>query len=222
MDRVDQAGRAGRKGRALPCFMSLWPGLPGLWRHGSWIGLLQALAFAFLLQVTVFTSLIWPESLGMAANAVVWFCVLGFWVLFAAPVFMRALAAWRGGFSTANFEHLFIAAQREYLRGNWHQAERNLTRLLSHDSGDVDARLMLASLFRHAGRPVAAKEQLDLLVESPDSSRWNFEVLHERSMLSRAISSSDIEDDPDRDGNDAARDVTDGDMPGNESEPQAA
>ena len=221
MDRVDQSGRAGRRGRLLPCFVSLWPGLPRLWRHGSWIGLAQALAFAFLLQVTVFTSLIWPESLGMAAMAVVWFCVLGFWALFAAPVFMRALAAWRGGFSTVDFEHLFIAAQGEYLRGNWHQAERNLTRLLSLDSGDVDARLMLASLFRHAGRPVAAKEQLDRLVESPDSAKWDFEVLHERSMLSRAISSSNREDESGGEGNGAAEDVLDGEMPDSEN-PQAA
>jgi hypothetical protein len=45
---------------------------------------------------------------------------------------------------------------------------------------------MLASLFRHVGRPVAAKEQLDHLVESSGSEKWNFEIFHERLKLARA------------------------------------
>lgn len=180
MDRSDRAGRA------VPCLLSLWPGLPQLWRQGSWLGLAQSLAFAFLLQLTVLTSLLWPESVSWVSRAVVWFCVIGFWLLFAAPGFGRALAAWRGGFSSVDSEHLFVAAQREYLRGNWHQAEQLLAELLGKDSGDVDARFLLASLYRHAGRQVAAKENLDRLVESHGSEKWSFEVFHERLQLARA------------------------------------
>ena len=186
MDRVGQTDRTDHIGRALPCLMSVWPGLPQLWQSGKWTGMVKALAFAFLLQVTVVTTLIWPESIGWGARAVVWFCVIGFWLLFAAPRFAQAWSDWRGGYSLANFEHLFIAAQREYLKGNWHKAERKLAKLLELDSGDVDARLMLASLFRHAGRREAAKQHLDRLVQSPNSAKWNFEVFQERLLLARA------------------------------------
>jgi hypothetical protein len=135
--------------------------------------------------MSVFTTLIWPESVGPLSRAVVWFCVLGFWLLFAAPEFGRAASVFAGGFSTADREHLFIGAQREYLRGNWFQSERMLQQLLELDAGDVDARFLMASLNRHTGRLTAAAEQLSRLIESPGSDKWKFEILQERLILAR-------------------------------------
>ncbi len=169
----------------IPCVMSLWPGLPRLWRVGSWYGLAQALGFAFLLQLTVVTSLIWTETLGPMARAVVWFFVLVYWLFAAGPSFKRAALSFKGGFSSFDREHLFQAAQKEYLRGNWQQAEQLLGQQLAADAGDVEARLYLATLFRHIGRHDAAREQLDHLEEGHGWGKWTFEVIRERAGLAR-------------------------------------
>ena len=174
-----------RWSRIAPCFLALWPGLPKLWWFGSLMGLAQALGFALLLQLTVFTTFIWPETIGSLSRAVVWFCVLGFWLLFAAPVFGRATAVLSGGFAVGDREHLFRDAQREYLKGNWLQAERVLRRLLELDAGDVDSRLLLATLYRRVGRLAAAGEEMGRLAESHGSSKWRFEILQEGMNLAR-------------------------------------
>ena len=155
-----------RWGRIAPGISSLWPGLPQLWRFGSIWGLIQALGFAMLLQLTVFTTLIWPETISPVSRGVVWFCVLGFWLLFAAPGFGHALAVLWGQAASVDREHLFRSGQREYLRGNWLSAERLLRQSLDMDAGDVEARLTLTSLYRRIGRVGEARQQLDRLIES--------------------------------------------------------
>ena len=50
-----------------------------------------------------------------------------------------------------------------YLKGDYYQAERVLEGLLRRNLRDVDARLMLATLLRHAGRLDEAAGQLDTL-----------------------------------------------------------
>jgi len=188
-----------RWGRLKPCVMAIWPGLPRLWREGSVLGLIQALGFALLLQLAVFTTLIWSETIRPVSRGVVCFCVLGFWLLFALPAVSRALAVFGGGFAVHDREHLFQVAQREYLRGNWLQAERSLRQLLESDAGDVDARLMLSTLYRHVGRLSAASEQLGVLAESHGSDKWKFEMFTERLSLARLHRSSRDTSDGDSD-----------------------
>lgn len=177
-----------RWGRVASCLGSLWPGLPRLWRHGSLVGLFEALTFAMLLQVAIVTTVIWPETIGLTPRVVVWFCVVGFWLIFAARAFSHSLVILSGGFAadtTAEREDLFRQAQREYLRGEWFQSERLLNELLGLDAGDSDARLLLATLHRHVGRWDAAKEELDRLDLTPNGDKWRFEILQERLSLVR-------------------------------------
>ncbi len=176
-----------RWGRIVPCMLSLWPGLPQLWRFGSISGLIQALSFAFLLQLTVFTTLIWPETIGPLSRGVVWFCVFGFWLLFAAPGCGHAMAVCWGQSTSVDHEHLFRTAQREYLRGSWPAAERSLRQLLGLDAGDVEARLMLTSLYRRIGRVAEARQELDRLVETYGSEKWSFEIRQERLLIRQSI-----------------------------------
>ena len=57
----------------------------------------------------------------------------------------------------------FPDAVQYYLKGDYYQAEDVLERLIETNTGDADARLMLATLLRHAGRFDEAIGQLDLL-----------------------------------------------------------
>ena len=60
-------------------------------------------------------------------------------------------------------DHWFREAQAAYLAGDWVSAEQTLLKLLKHDPRDAEARLMLATLWRHEGRRDAAAEELDRL-----------------------------------------------------------
>lgn len=176
-----------RRGRATSCLMALWPGLPPLWVRGCWRGMCQAVGFSILLQLTILTTVIWPESLTLVSRVVVWFCAVGFWSVFAAPEFGQAMAGWSRGFrAAAAQEPLFHEAQREYLRGNWHRAEKLVRRLLDSDRADLEARLLLATLYRRVGRLEAAGQELDRVTGLPGARRWAWELSGERRRLHEA------------------------------------
>jgi thioredoxin-like negative regulator of GroEL len=73
-------------------------------------------------------------------------------------------------------EDLFNAAQNEYLKGNWYEAEVALNRLLDGNILDVEARLMLASLLRRTGRGDEAATQLARLSRTDGAERWRLEI----------------------------------------------
>lgn len=177
-----------RWNRFSSCAAALWPGLPRLWRHGSMFGLLEALTFAVLLQVAIVTTVIWPETVTLASRTVVWFGVAFFWLIFAAPKVWytaKVMAGRPASDSAIHREDLFRRSQREYLGGEWSQAEQSLLALLGTDAGDCEARLLLASLYRHIGRWEQARDELDRLEATAGSDHWRFEILQERLALVR-------------------------------------
>ena len=78
---------------------------------------------------------------------------------------------------------LFNQAQREYLRGHWTEAESLLKRRLKLAERDIEARLLLATLFRHTERLDWASEQLLQLEKYDESVHWNFEIRRERELI---------------------------------------
>ncbi|MCC9604922.1 tetratricopeptide repeat protein [Blastopirellula sp. JC732] len=91
----------------------------------------------------------------------------------------------RGGYQPLDesVEALFHAAQNEYLQGQWHQAEATLLRLLSREPRDAEARLMLATLYRHTQRYDAALEAIAKLTKLDAAGRWWAEIQRERRLL---------------------------------------
>jgi hypothetical protein len=166
-------------------WLCLWPGLRGLWVHGSYSSLLVALLFASLVQIVVLTSFVWPELIGASARAVVCLSVGSFWLV-SGLVELSAVAAERRRLAgRADVEGLFRQAQREYLRGNWFQSEKVLKQLIDVNSHDVDARLILAGLYRRADRLELAEEQLEILAGSPRAAKWEWEIGRERQLVGR-------------------------------------
>jgi cytochrome c-type biogenesis protein CcmH/NrfG len=72
---------------------------------------------------------------------------------------------------------------QHYLKGDYYQAEGILQRLIKTNAADADARLMLATLLRHAGRFDEAAGQLDALALVDGAEKWRFEISRERRRL---------------------------------------
>jgi hypothetical protein len=75
----------------------------------------------------------------------------------------------------------FREAQHEYLKGHWIAAETMLTRLLSQQPADTEARLLLASVQRRSGARSQARQTLIEL--QPVAARWQWEIDAELSQL---------------------------------------
>ncbi len=161
----------------------LWPGLPQLWQRGAWSGLALAAGFALCWNAALLCTLVWTEWQSVAVVRGLWLALGLFWC--GTTLF----SLWTGPPEPyaplpAPEQDLFPLALNEYLRGNWFAAEGSLARLLEADPGDVDARLLLASLLRRTGRGDAARRELQRLERFDRAVKWRLEIERERQGLS--------------------------------------
>jgi tetratricopeptide (TPR) repeat protein len=162
--------------------LCLWPGLPPLWRRGAWSGLGVACGYAAVLNLLLLSSLVWMELAGPAALRLAWLGLglswggISLWSLWHGPPESQAALP-------AGEQDLFPRALNEYLRGNWFEAEVCLSRLLEAEPGDVDSRLLLASLLRRSGRWEAARRELERLERFERAAKWGLEIGRERQRL---------------------------------------
>ena len=176
----------------------LWPGFLQVWTRGRWQGLVHATAFGLLLNLALVATFIWPELLNKHIVVATWACIASVWVVSILRV-RREISTFLPNKSAGEPEPgLFIRAQAEYLRGNWFEAESHFRRL-TDDGDDVEANLMLATLYRRTGRKDRAKRQLQILAQSPSASAWTFEIQRELELTERAAhevasSGSDFQD----------------------------
>jgi tetratricopeptide (TPR) repeat protein len=90
-------------------------------------------------------------------------------------------------------EQLYRDAQRVYLQGDWVAAEQLLLKLLKLDDRDAEARLMLATLWRHQGRHREAIRQLDKLSRLEAADPWQNEIAVERRENAAVLEQSELE-----------------------------
>lgn len=166
-------------------WLRLWPGLPSLWIHGSWSGLLLALIFTAALNLLLVSSLVWT-GLVLPRTLVTGWCILLGCCLAACvrPV--------RDGSHTADDransqDDLFPQALGEYLRGEWFSAEATLRELLERNPDDVDARLLLAATFRLSERFSHASAELRELGRREKSAKWLYEIRVEQNLAQEAL-----------------------------------
>jgi hypothetical protein len=172
--------------------MHLWPGLAQLWLRGSWVGLLVAVGFTALANVLAAATFVWTEWLpsdvrwtALGVMAVIWVVA---WIDSRAD-WRRVLAELSGderaaGDPAEQSDQWFREAQAAYLAGDWFAAEQALSRLLKLDTRDAEARLMLATLWRHQNRLGAATEELDRLERLETAAPWKSEISWERERIS--------------------------------------
>jgi hypothetical protein len=167
----------------------LWPGMTAVWTRGAWAGLVVAVTFAAVLNVAILGTLVWSE----------WLVGWQFWAVWSgvAIAAIGSLAYGEGpnlgrgsspSFLADPANDLFAAAQQEYLRTHWVEAEILLRRLLVKLPGDASARLMMATLFRHTGRYEEAQQELRRIEALNDGDNWCCEIETERTILNDAES----------------------------------
>ena len=186
--------------RKMSWTMYLWPGLPQLSGRGSWSALVVAVGAAALLNVALLATFVWTELLTPDLRILYWL------FLSAAWIFSAGLSGW-----LRRREHsrnqagvnrdIFSEALDHYLRGNWFEAERALSRLLRRNRRDAEARLMLATLLRHTRRWDEAARQLDVLVRLEDAQKWELEIRREAELLAAARSGKVREEEGKQDQN---------------------
>jgi len=169
----------------------LWPGLPWLWLRGSMAGLVLALAFAVVLDVSLLLSCVWTAL-------VEWEMVLGLWVATGA-IWIVATGSALSAFPSplpvgreAATEAQFVAARDAYLARDWLAAETQLRALLRADPTDGEAQLLLATLLRRARRLPEATAAFEKLLRSDAGAPWKGTIHRE---LQRIRAASDAPED---------------------------
>lgn len=166
--------------RVATLLTCLWPGLVKLWR-GNWKALVLAVGFAAVLDLLLAATFVWPELLPPSSLPFAWLAVGGYW----------CFAVWQGFRLRANMDKvsgetnldLFIQAQGEYLLGNWYEAESTLQRLLAVNSGDVEATLLLATMYRRTHRYKEARDLQKTLSRMDGTQPWRTELDRESQLL---------------------------------------
>jgi hypothetical protein len=150
---------------------------------GEIAGLLTAVTFTALLNLMLVASFIWPEFLPVSWLVIGWLLVACSWCFSAWRSFRWLSETYdrQGGRCS---EDLFIQAQSEYLSGHWCEAESLLQRV-NRDGRDVEAHLMLASLYRHTKRFAEARGRLRLLERLDGAEKWRSELEREQRLLDR-------------------------------------
>lgn len=170
---METAGSQGvGKARAIAC---LWPGLPQLWFEGSLAGLTLALGFSLLLNASLIASFVWTELLSSLQLGAAWTLAGLLWAAAATYSWRRAVRP-----RSATADALFVRGQEEYLQGKWLEAETTWKDLLRSEPKDADARLALATLYRHTGRFRDALRELDRLERLEGAAKWRREIQQER------------------------------------------
>lgn len=160
----------------------LWPGLPQLWLDGAISGLLMALGCGALLNLLLLSSYVWSELLTPGQLRAGWGAAFAVWGL-AAALSLRGRRRRRNWETAPAAVDLFRAAISEYLRGHWYETEALLGRLITANAGDIEARLMWATLLRRTRRYAEAKTQLNLLERLEGAARWQEEIAREWQRL---------------------------------------
>lgn len=167
-----------------------WPGLARLWLRGDWVSLVIACAFTALFNLAIVSSFIWPQLLGPNFPSVIWPVLALVWLI---SYWMNS-DHWEETAVTVpslpenlseRLDTLFIRAQEEYLKGDWAVAEQLLQEQLRLWPRDAEARLLLATLFRHRQRWTEALSQLDRLSGIDEGLPWQFEISQERTLIAQ-------------------------------------
>lgn len=181
-----------KRATSVRWILCLWPGLPQLWLAGAWSGLALAVGFASLLNLLLLTSFLWTEWVEGAFRVAGWTAVAVLWSV-SIVTGRRWLQEQVVENRRRREEDLFPRALGEYLKGNWYEAEAACKILLRRVSGDVQARLLLATLLRRTRRWSEAREQLDVLGRLEAAANWEFEIAGERERLTEAVEQAAVE-----------------------------
>jgi hypothetical protein len=167
--------------------------LPRVWAHGDVVALLWSVSFAVLLNFAIVVAFVWPELVSPAVRVALWWGLAGIWLASLVWSIRRLRIEPAGPHQASDLDALFVRAQQECLRGDWYPAEASLRKLIRAHAGDVDGRLMLATLLRHTGRTDEARRELKQLERLESAEKWRLEIRQEYERLDATTTSTDDE-----------------------------
>lgn len=172
------------------CFV---PGLAPAWLVGNPFSLLELLAFTLTLNSLLIATWIWPQWGPAWLVGCGWlFCGL-FWMVSAIHALWR-LPKWLGTTPKVPQRDFFVEAQREYLQGNWFDAEALLTRRLSDSPDDIEAALLLAGILRRTKRWNQCSTCLLQIRLREAAGPWLLEIEREQQLLQRELEQESVEE----------------------------
>ena len=162
-------------------WLCLWPGLPQLWLRGCWWGLSYAVTFTVLVNFVLAATFLWSNWVGWGIVAIGWFGAFSIWFVFAS------ISVWYSsrldGEQTNDLP--YREAQQKYLSRDWLEAEAILEKLLRRDSLDVDAHMMMATIYRRTNRWDQSRRVFRTLEGIEHSRKWQLEIQQERELINR-------------------------------------
>ncbi len=167
-------------------YVTLWPGLAAAWYRGQLRGLLVALMFSWAICLVLLATFVWPAWISGWLVALVWGALGAYWLYevvraqFLVGTLMQDVAE--------DTSDSFVTAQREYLKGNWFEAEARLLEITREHPRDVAAGLLLVGVLRHTRRWQPALRRLEQLKLLDAAAAWQFELYREQDLISRAMS----------------------------------
>lgn len=173
-----------------PKLLWCFPGGPRLWLAGDWHALSIGLLCLWLAGISVIATWVWPHWLSAWMVRSLW---IGLGISWPGLIVYQAFAfSGRGSEPDRDsIDQSLRAAQTEYLRGNYFQAEAFLHRLLSIAPEDAEALLLMSSVLRRTQRPKQALDRLQQLERLEASSHWSLELHQERSRVRAQLQVSD-------------------------------
>ena len=175
------------KGQHTSLLTCCWPGLTRLWLKGEWTGLLWAVLFAVGMNFVLVASFIWPELLSTQVLIAVWLAVGVVWCVSVWRTYQQLPELNGSTIDHEEVDDLFQQAQSQYLKGHWLEAETVLIRLTRINPRDIEARLLLATLYRHTKQPQEAQQQLETLQRTDGSQTWAIEIAQEQQLLDTMV-----------------------------------
>ena len=163
--------------RTVPLWMCMWPGLTGLWLVGEWTALLSAIAFATLFNFALVIVFVYPDWFSREVKLIAWTSIGLFWLIsFLRTRGKRDLFLDRMESNDADDDVELHEAQTEYLAGEWKAAETIVEEILLQNPRDVEARLLLISIFRRQDRLPEARRQIEIASQYDGAVRWRDEI----------------------------------------------
>lgn len=175
-------------------WLCLIPGLAPAWLVGQPLGLIELLAFTLILNSLFIATWVWPQWGPAWLVWSGWLCCAVFWVVSAIHAQWR-LPKWLGTTPKVPLRDFFVEAQREYLKGNWFDAEALLTKRLTECPDDIEAALLLAGVFRRTNRWNQCSTCLMQIRLRESAALWLLEIEREQQLLQRELDSDLQEDD---------------------------
>jgi|GEM_PF-3797420 len=149
----------------------------------SWSAVAAAVGFWWSICFTLVTHFLWSEMfppvakwIGLLSAGGCWAAV---WILAARS--QRAEAS--GEDPVAPADDIYPELLVHYLRGEWDVLIPKVNRYLRKNSGDTDARLLLAAALRRQNQIREARRQLDFVRQLDTSGKWLLELHREKQFL---------------------------------------